>query len=461
VMAGKPSLLQRAMFVVSERLYERSGFKNFAGLGGAGQTIYGAPGFTLPGANYDYNRAAGLRYDNSVVMACVGFLTRVWSEAPMVVANKTFDGKQYHLETVPNHALENIIKFPNPYYDGHTLWLGTLLSFVVDGNAYWYKLYSRSGKLAGFIYLPHMYVDPSNEKDNPSGNELVTGYWYNNPSGNRVWIKKDRIVHFRHGIDPECMGRGLSPLKACLREICTDNEAGTYAAAILRNMGVPGALLAPKNVLPRQESRDQRKRLKTQWNETFRGEGRGSVMVAPFPIEVLDIAINPESLMLDKMVEHPVSRICAAVGLDPMVMGFHSSNKTYSNYKEAFEAAYRTCIMPMKQAFADQLTAQMLRVEFKEEATEVSWDYTGVWALERDIDKLWERVTKAFVGGVIKRSEGKNILGQPVDPAKDDVYYTDLVAANTAKDQTVKDPNPSKMFDEPMPPKQVPMESQE
>lgn len=379
-----------------------------------------------PGSTYNYARDAGLRYDNSVVMAAVGFLSRVWTEADFQVSTPQTTGARTHQNPIHDHELTNLVSHPNEYYDGSTLWLGTLLSYVSNGNAYWYKLRSKGGMLAGFLYLPHFSVEPDSSKNNKDGTKLITGYTYASPQAGNIWIPKDDIVHMRWGIDPLNMMKGLSPIGACLREIVTDNEASSYAASILRNMGVPGALLSPKNVVPRQESVSQRERLKSLWDRTFRGEGRGSVMVAPFPIELLSVALNPENLMLDKMTQHPVSRICAAIGLDPMVLGYPSSSKTYSNYKEAFEAAYRTCIIPMKESISAQLTYQLLRKDYMDEKNVVSWNYTDVWALQRDEDATWDRVVNAWDKGAITRAQLKDILGLEIDPAKDNVYKEDI-----------------------------------
>ena len=66
-------------------------------------------------------------------------------------------------------------------------------------------------------------------------------------NGKTYVLSKDDIIHYRDGIDPENDRFGLSGLSAVLREVFTDNEAATYSAAILRNMGVPSIIVTPKN----------------------------------------------------------------------------------------------------------------------------------------------------------------------------------------------------------------------
>ena len=78
----------------------------------------------------------------------------------------------------------------------------------------------------------------------------------------------------------------------------------------------------------------------------FRGDGRGEPWFHNEPIEVTTPGFTPEQLVLDKVRSIPVSRIGAALGFDPMVIGLSSEQKTYSNLGEALEAAYELNIVP-------------------------------------------------------------------------------------------------------------------
>jgi len=46
---------------------------------------------------------------------------------------------------IPRHPLAALVDKPNAYYDGVALWMATLVSWCITGNAYW--LIVRDGAL--------------------------------------------------------------------------------------------------------------------------------------------------------------------------------------------------------------------------------------------------------------------------------------------------------------------------
>lgn len=394
--------------------------------GGQGIGRRGTFGTTwqLPGSERDYAQLAGRIYDNSVVLSAINWMARNFPDAPLVIEKpKEIEGKRKWEQT--GHKLADIVARPNEWYDETVLWQGTLLSLACTGNAYWYKIRSASGQLVGFAYVPHFQIRPMADKYN-DGTRLVTYYEYR-PLGvsKPLELRVEDVVHFRWGLDPQNPIQGLSPLAASLREIVGDNEAATYSAALLLNAGIPGLIISPKqDTLGQGPSAEQKGQFRGTWQETFRREGQGKVALMPFSMDVTALGFSPEQMALKSLRDVPVSRICSALGFDPMVLGLPSESKTYSNYREAIEAAYEGCLIPIKRIIGSQLTRQTA-FDFPDEIYRCGWDYSGVRVLQADIDALWKRVTEGYKGGVAKRSEAKQLLGLDYD-AKDEVYIQDI-----------------------------------
>ncbi len=399
--------------------------------GGVGRQGSFGVGWMLPGSKRDYAKLAGRVYDNGVVLSAINWMARNFPDAPMVVERKAEGEEGTAWKPVP-HRLTEIVESPNPWYDGSVLWQGTLLSLTVTGNAYWAKVRSQSGQLVGFLYIPHFQMRPMSDKDNPGGTRLVTYYEFTPLGGGATKdIPIEDVVHFRWGIDPTNQMQGLSPLAASLREIVTDNEAATYSVAILSQMGIPGAVISPsKDMDP--PTPEQKTLLKKAWQETFTGDGRGTACMLPIPVDVTNLGFNPEQLALKSLRDVPVSRICSALGFDPMVLGLPSESKTYSNYREAIEAAYEGTLIPIKRIIGSALTRQVLRTDYQEAGDRVGWDYSQVRALQDDQDKLFKRWGDIYKAGVVKRSMALAALKLPAD-ASDDVYYTDVSASPADK----------------------------
>lgn len=425
-----PNLLQRAAAAVGFR-YRAAGL--------APSSTWGWISWLLGGTKVDYRAKAGLVYDNSAVSAAIGWKWRNLQYPRLIVQQrvKTEKGKLQWQEVVDHPfplALEN-----GPDYDDSVLWYGTLLSWDVDGNAYLYKLRADAGNVVGYVYIPNYQIEPKCDRAPrqdggapADGTKLITRYEYTPLGGVPEDVRPEDIVHLRHGIDPRNPMKGLSPLMAALREVVGDNTAATIGTALLVNGGIAGVAISPKENRANELKPEKREELKQKFRENTVGDGAGTPSFFPFPVDVVQLGYSPEQLNLGGTRATMVSRILAAAGIDPMVLGLPSEQKTYSNYKEANEAAHENTLLPNMAVWAKQLTRQTLRVDYPgSSAFRVWWDTSEVRALQDDQDKLWGRVTLAYDKGVIKRMEAKQLLGQDFDESDDDVYKTDLDLAQT------------------------------
>lgn len=387
----------------------------------------------LPAAKFDYQTEAGKVYDSSAVGIALNWLMRTWPEARWVVQREQSDGT---FKVEPRHDALKVLRRPNGWYDGTSMQTALVLSLCVDGNAYALKLRDRAGRVLGLFYVAHWQMRPMSDRDNEGGHKLITYYEYTPIGGTPEPVPIEDVVHLRWGLDPMDTRRGLSPLGAQLREVCSDNEASTYAAALLRNMGVPSAMLSPKpaqpGMPPAQQTPEQQEKFRKQWRERFQGEGVGSPMVAPWPLDVHQLGMTPEQMALDKVRRIPADRVTAALGLNSMVLGLPSESKTYSNYAESREAAYEDCVIPLRRLFAEQATQQILDRDWPGDGLEFASDYSEVRVLQADQDKLYGRVGKVFQVGLIDRATGKGLLKLPFDAADEGVYATDFAGRTVA-----------------------------
>jgi hypothetical protein len=141
-------------------------------------------------------------------------------------------------------------------------------------------------------------------------------------------------------------------------------------------------------------------------------------------------------MALDKLDSGPTTMLCAAMGLDPMVVGLPSASKTYSNYQEARAAAWEQSVMPMHANFGETLDIQLLgdnlmrkpgeKVPQPDQET-VEWDYSEVSALQPDVDATHTRAREDWQANLLKRADAKRMVGvDPADDGSDDLYYCDI-----------------------------------
>lgn len=371
----------------------------------------------LPSTKINYAEEVGDLSTSSAVMACIQWITRTFPEAPIEVKA----GLGPDAEVVPDHALTAILAKPNDFYSGLLLWSATLSSFIISGNAYWLKVRSARGDLLQLWYEPHFTISPTWDTD---GKSFINGYQILR-GGKPYYVGVDDVVHFRYGIDPKNPRLGLSPLASALREVYTDNEGSNYSASILRNMGVMGLVVSPGT--PDGVIEDTTG-LKRDLIAKTTGDRRGEPFVAGMPIKVERMAWNPVEMNTREVRRIPEERIAALIGIPAVVVGLGAGldRSTFSNQRDAREAAYESCIVPTQRLLAAELDTQLLPDLGNTDTEHVGFDLAHVRALQEDQDKLVARNVLAFKGGLIRRSEGRKAIGLETDAA-DNVFIQDLV----------------------------------
>lgn len=401
-----------------------AGYRSLPWSGSGGQIGPGWFDWSLPARRADDNRPA---WQNSAVGALIGWVAATMPEAP-IVCKQAVDGDPDG--QVVDHPVVNLLRQPSPHYDWVALLSGLILSDMVDGNAYLFKERSGSGKVVGLRYIPHFQIVPQFD---PSGEAFITHYRLSQDNGQFDLSPAD-VIHIRNGIDPERPRFGMSPLRAILSEVLTDNEATIYTRSILQNMGIIGAIISAKgdvDITP-----DQAVAIRDRWRAQTRGTGRGDPLVLSTPVDVLEFGATPEKMVLDKVRRVPTQRICAAYRIPPAVVSLGESDPTYSNLEGYTRLAWQACVQPMQRRFASALWHGLrwdATGEVDDPALWLEFDTSQVAALQRDLNDEARRLEGLYQAGVITRAEARRGAGYDAAPA-DDVYYTDLILGARALD---------------------------
>ncbi len=354
---------------------------------------------------------------NGVVMAATKFVGRAFPEAPLIVEQRQADT----WEVAHEHPLVQLINKPNAFYGGNLLWSGVVTSLMTAGNAYVYKARTQSGKVGELTYLPHYAVSPKTD----STRSQIVGYDYR-ANGQSMTLAVEDVIHFRDGINPDNPLIGLSPLAAVARELRADQELAQYTHAILRNMGVVSVIITPKDAQAQFED-GHADLIKTKFQAVTTGENRGEPLVLDAPLDIQSPGWSPKDLDIASMAEPIEARLCSVLGIHPAVLNLSVGLKhsTFSNMREAREAAWEQCIIPMQALCADVLNNQLLPDFGDSRHERCRFDLSEVRALAEDENERAERLGKAYQYGGIKRSEYRAALGYESDQ-NDELYFTDI-----------------------------------
>src|SRR5262245_4105875 len=190
----------------------------------------------LRNTQIDYRQEVGDLTQSSLVMSAVNWAGRTMPQAMF----RVYDLRGDEPQPLPKHPLHWRLRRPNPYFSGARMWKASALSWILSGNVYWFK--ARSGmKIKELWWLPHWMVIPRRE----SGDDFISYYEYR-IDGVPYNLDPMDVIHFRDGVDPVDDMVGMSPLRALLRTVFTDNEYEQYSALLAKNSGVPPFGVVPK-----------------------------------------------------------------------------------------------------------------------------------------------------------------------------------------------------------------------
>ena len=394
-------------------------------------------GSKLRRTRIDYRREVGDLIDASVVMAPVQWVQRALPEARLAVTQRGKDGKVEDLIEQPMLAL---IQNPNPFYDDVALMWATVLSIMLDGNAYWRIVRNGVGRPAELWYIPHWMMEPKWPDD---GSVFISHYRYTPGGGvGPEDVPFEDVVHFRHGINPRNMRKGLSPLDPAIREIFGDLEASNFVAALLKNMGVPGVVISPKGgAMPTPQDVEA---TKAWFSQAFGGDNRGKPLVMGAPTEVQPYGFNPQQMNMSESRDVAEERVCALSGVPAAVVGFGAglqATKVAATMTEMRKQAWENGVIPIGKLIAGELKRSLLPdfVGASQGVHDVVFDTSGVPAMQEDEDKKAERLNKMVTAGWVMVYDAKKAMGFDADDS-DRIYLRPISVIEVPADGIRRDP---------------------
>jgi HK97 family phage portal protein len=393
----------------------------------------------LPNTKYDFAADVGDGLGSSVLAGPLNFLMRTFPEAPPIVQRRKKDQWEEDVE----HPLTELLLNPNPFYSGRILWMCTVLDFAW-GESFLYKVRNQGREVIQLWWIPRQLVTPRWPSD---GSVFISHYQYRPTGGRAIDIPVEDIVHLRFGIDPRNSRRGLSQLGSLMREVGIDDQAANFTGAILRNLGIIGLIVSPKEKGQRA-SAEAIKETKEYLKSMFTGDRRGEAMVHGAPIDVQLLQYQMQNFDVSPIRDVSEERVCAALGLPAAVVGFGTGlqqTKVGATMKEMRQLAWTGGIIPMQETIAAEINRALLP-EFesaKRQKARFCFDTSKVRALWEDNNEKHTRVREDYKAKIIDRATALRETGRAVTTDDEGVYFTGPVPTEPRDPAITEPPKPT------------------
>ncbi len=353
-------------------------------LGGSETLMLGLNEPRWSGRNYQSLADEGYR-KNVITHRAV----RIISESAASVPLRLFRGDR----KLESHPLLDLLERPNPT-QGRTMFFETAYAYLnIAGNSY-LELVPGGDGLPAELYA----LRPDRMKIILGASGWPKAYVYG-VSGREHHFPvapvsgKSMVLHLKT-FHPTDDYYGLSPLEAAACSIDVHNAASCWNKALLDNSARPsGALVFEPKDGNATLSREQFDRLKEEMEENFQGPRNARrPLLLEGGLKWQQMAFSPADMDFINAKHVSAREIALAFGVPPMVMSIPGDN-TYSNYREANRALWRSTLLPMMDKMISSINF-WLTPHFGDELR-LEYDLDAIPALSRDRQSLWQRVGQA------------------------------------------------------------------
>ena len=301
-----------------------------------------------------------------------------------------------------NHPLTRLLAKPNPDQDQYTFLEEGITHLESSGN--WFIQKIRNG-MGAVIQIWNLQPDRVTKVLGAMGE--VREWKYDVGDGEKKTIKAEDVFQTMLP-DPLNPQYGLAPIAVAARWGDMDNQAAEYLRAFFMNSGRPPGILKLKV----RAKKPERERLKQNWQDQYGGpSGWHSVAVLDGDADYKDIGSKPDQLDLNSIFSETESRICAAYGVPPIVVGVKIGldKSTFANYKEARQSLWQETLAPLYQKIGGRFSLG-LGEEFGEGIV-IRFDLGDVPALQEDLETRRKYGIEGWSAGLLMKNEGRELGG--------------------------------------------------
>lgn len=359
---------------------------------GNGSSYY--PTFTIPGGGRttESDFRAGLEQYGEVgtLFGMVSRLSETVGELHWSLYRKRTDNRRVYREVetreeVIRHAALSVWQQPNPLMDTFQFVETLNQHFELTGEA-WAVAEFASIRAAGPIALWPMR--PDRVKIITDHDDVLTGYVYCGPDGERVPLPKEDVIQFMRRPNPLDIYRGLSPVQALRIKLDAARLAAEYNRNFFRNSAEPGGIIEIEDRLDDDEFRE----LAMRWREQHQGVANAHRVAILEQGRWVDRKYTMVDMAFPELGKMNADDMREAFGYPKGMTGATEDvNKAVADANERMFGRY--LVRPRANRLREALNKKFLPM-FGPAATRLEFDFADPVPEDREADSQ-DRITKA------------------------------------------------------------------
>ena len=304
---------------------------------------------------------------------------------------------------LPFRPIPNWLRDMNPDLTNAEVLGSSLVSLLLDGNAYIATLRDGQGQVLSLQVLDPVDITPKMVKLEDGTNRLT---FQSSKNPDMVFTNRD-ITMIRGLLKPGQI-EGVSPVKAAREVIGLSIAMNQHMGSFYGNGAAPGSVIT----VPNQLSEEGAKQMKDAWNETHRGAGNSHrLAVLTEGASISKVSLSPEDAQWVEGTRASVEDICRIFGLPPFLLA-HSTTSTWgTGIHEMNVATVTYSLSPMISRLEDALTKIMRSTGIN--AAYLKFDISS---MTRGTNERWDTYRTALQNGIVNIDEVRSWEGLPPLP---------------------------------------------
>ena len=300
--------------------------------------------------------------------------------------------RKHALEEVADTELHELLSRPNPA-QSYNAWIQEIIAFgKLTGNRYIYGLKPDTGANKG--KFKELYVLPSQKVEINSGGIFDPVKSYSLDYNGQYKMAAEDICHIKD-FNPYYDGTGshlygMSPLKAGLRSLDTNNEAVSTGAKYLQNQTARGVLMSDEGDI----NEVQAQQLKEKFKQNYQGSNNaGDIVITPKKLSWINFGMSASDLSLIEQYNASIKDLCNIYSV-PAVLLNNTESSTYNNVIEAKKTLYQNAVIPELNKIKDELNRWL--VPAYGDKLYIDFDYSSISEMQEEMDKVVNQMSQAW-----------------------------------------------------------------